>query len=100
MNIEKILESAKETEFTLSVVGNFKTVNRPEDGYQPSGDAKILYFMGKEKIGECGSIADSQYELDQELGDNIKRYQAILEHRGYACQVRGQTISARKRIPI
>src|SRR3989344_866975 len=100
MNIEKILESTKETEFTLSLIGNFRTVNRPEDGYMPSGDAKIIYFIGETKLGEAGSIADSSNELDQEMKDCLSRYQTLLEHRDYACQVKGQTISARKNIPI
>ncbi len=100
MNIERILESTKETEFTLSLVGNFVRVNRPEDGYQPSGDAKIIYFMGETKVGEASSIADSLGELDHEMKSCLGRYQSLLEHRGYACQIKGQTISARKKITI
>lgn len=99
-DIEKILESIKETEFTFSLAGDFKTVNRPEDGYQPSGDAKIIYFMGETKVGESSSIADSLGELDHEMKSCLGRYQTLLEHRGYACQVKGQTISARKKISI
>lgn len=100
MNIEKILEATEEKDFTFSLVGKFRRVNRAEDGYQPSGDAKIIYFMGETKVGEASSVADSLGELDQEMKSCLGRYQSLLEHRGYACHVKGQTISARKKIPV
>ena len=52
---------------SIHLVEEVERFNRPEDGYQPSLDAKINYFVNDKLIYEKISVEDSSHGLKLEI---------------------------------
>ena len=63
---------------SIHLVEEIERLNRPEDGYQPSLDAKINYFVNDKLIYEKVSIEDSSYGLKLEIEKNLDELSEML----------------------
>ena len=97
MRPEELFERIKEKkEGTIHLVGEGERLNRPEDGYQPTLDAKIKYELDGSEIAEEGSIADNLHELHSEIEKILENLSALLTEEGYQCVIEGGELYFKK----
>jgi len=97
MRREDLLKKlAEKKEGAIRLLSKEERVNRPEDGYQPTLEAMIIYELNGSELGEEGSLADSFYELQAEKERILMELEEKLVAEGYECIVDGFTLYFRR----